>query len=840
MAKMVTILGDVPAYHILKGTAILYALDQSDDTQRPIYLKTIETNEVVRGMKPIALDGKTYCAALKLLGASRVSVCDVYEDACVVYSAEHFEKDVISFLKLQANDSLQYERIAQYNQTAFEDAQKRFSSVNQDLVALRQVDSHQNALVMAFERISKYLGNQVIVPTQDTLETAEAFEETLFRLSDVSSRPVMLTAGWHQKHSGALLAYLKDDTPVALIPMGIQSYRLYNPVTNTEKRVTSELAEQVRLEATSLMREFPDKPMTGKEVLRFILGEHIYAEIAVIILFSLLATLVATLPPIFSQQIFDNIVPNHHIGMLVEIIFILVAFQLAAMGFNILINLSFSRIKMKIDLSMQGAIWRRLLGQSTAFFLRHTPGELINRVSGLSAVNARLTLPLLQSLPTMFFSFVNVYVLYRYCPDITPTLLLLFAGLFVIAFFINREIYRVQTKLFRAQDNSVSLNHQFLAAMPRVQASFAQNSVYSVWSKNRSHERALSSRVSMLKGVLEALYTFFSFASVAVVYLLIAGQSNVDIGTFVAYIATFLTFQSVVISFLRTLNILPDIMPSLKRLSPILQSVPEIVKDKAIPKNLDGTIELRNVSFQYDKQSMPVLHDISFRLKKGESLGIVGKSGCGKSTLLKLLLGMYQPTNGLVFVGAYNLKEVDLFALRHQIGVAMQNADLSTGTLFQAIIENDDSLTETDVWNVLEKVEMADEVRAMPHGLYTLLENAGEDFSFGQRQRLAVARAIIKQRPYLFMDETTSHLDNLAQARVMQAIEEMHTTKVIVAQRLKTVEKCDKLLVLQEGRVVAFGAYAELIHKQHLYDDVFDDAQEEEDEIDGESVPLDK
>ncbi len=819
--NMIVLSNEKTAYQVEKGRAILYARLIKDEHARLHALKALESGDIIGPLK-------SFSGYEAVLSGGVVKPCEKRE---TVYTQDDFNAAIQGIAGgLAKEQALVLERQTRHDQyvqstfTQYKGAVSRAGELDETTI------DNEDYLVGAVKAIAKYLGTQVVVPTLDVLETTAAYLETMLRLSRIQSRPVTLKDNWHRRHSGAMLGYLKDGSPVALLPMGLNGYRLYDPKTCTSRRITAEVAQSLSPGAISLLRTFPDEPIGFKQMLQFILGENIYFEIAIILLFSFLASLVAILPPIISKQIFDEIVPGHHIGLLAEVSAVLLTFQIAAIGFTILINLAFSRIKMKVDMSLQSAVWHRLLKQNITFFYRNTTGEMLSRIRGLSALNQTITLPLLQSIPAMLFSFVNIAVLYRYCAAITPTVLWMFAGLFLITYLFDRAIYRTSLALSALQDKAMSLNLQFVSTMDRIQASFAQNAVYGVMAKNGANIRKLQTRVKFLQDALEAFYAFFGFASVAVVYLLIANTQGLALGDFVAYIAAFLTFESVMLSFMRTLNILPGLMASLKKVSPILKSVPDAKGDKAIPKNLDGSFELRHGHFAYDVSARPVLTDLNFRVEKGESLGVVGVSGCGKSTLLKLLLGLYKPSSGQVLLGGYDLATVDLPLLRKQIGVAMQGTDLPTGSLYSALTEDDPALTEEAIWNALEKVDMAEDVRRLADGLNTQLENENSHLSQGQRQRLAVARAIIKPRPYLFLDETTSHLDNIGQAVLMRAVNDLPCTKLIIAQRLATVEKCDKLLIMEDGCIHAFGTYKELINQQHLYSEVFDDNDDDDGE----------
>ena len=254
-----------------------------------------------------------------------------------------------------------------------------------------------------------------------------------------------------------------------------------------------------------------------------------------------------------------------------------------------------------------------------------------------------------------------------------------------------------------------------------------------------------------------------------------------------------------------------NIRPTLEQVKPIMEAVPEISEDKKVVTRVSGGIELNNVSFRYN-ESMPwVLDNLSLKIKPGQYVAIVGKTGCGKSTLLRLLLGFETAQKGAVYYDGKNIDTLDLKSLRKKIGVVMQNGKLFHGDIFSNITIAAPWLTLGDAWEAAELADIAEDIRAMPMGMHTIIAEGSGGISGGQRQRLMIARAIAPKPKILMFDEATSALDNITQRKVSEALDGLKCTRIVIAHRLSTIRHCDRIIVLDGGKIIEDGTYDELL-----------------------------
>ena len=207
-----------------------------------------------------------------------------------------------------------------------------------------------------------------------------------------------------------------------------------------------------------------------------------------------------------------------------------------------------------------------------------------------------------------------------------------------------------------------------------------------------------------------------------------------------------------------------------------------------------------------------MLENVNFEMRPGESVAIVGASGSGKSTVLRLLLGLETPTRGGVYYDGKDLEELDLRLVRRQIGTVLEASSLFPGSLYENIAGSA-PLTREQVMEAVRLAGLEADVEAMPMGLDSSITESGSQISGGQRQRVMIARALVNRPRLLFFDEATSALDNRTQAIVAESVAKMNATRIVVAHRLSTVRDVDRIIVLEDGRVVETGTYDELIAK---------------------------
>jgi len=324
-------------------------------------------------------------------------------------------------------------------------------------------------------------------------------------------------------------------------------------------------------------------------------------------------------------------------------------------------------------------------------------------------------------------------------------------------------------------------------------------------------------------GAFFPLSTFITQAGRVIVlvyggYLLIHGE--VTIGILVAFLAYLSRFFEPVATLTSLYNTIQSALAASERIFEIMDTVPE-VRDKPDAKDLpdiEGEIAFQNVTFGYNPNN-PVLHDISFRVRSGETLAIVGPTGAGKSTIVKLLSRFYENQSGSITVDGIDIKNVKLRSLRSKIGTVLQETYLFFGTVMENIRYGRLDASDDDAKKVSEVVGAHEFIEKIPEGYDTWVGERGVRLSAGQRQLVSFARALLKGPPILVLDEATSNIDPYTELKIKQAqsILLRGRTSLVIAHRLSTVVNADKIIVLDDGRIVERGNHNDLIEKDGLY-----------------------
>jgi ABC-type bacteriocin/lantibiotic exporter with double-glycine peptidase domain len=294
------------------------------------------------------------------------------------------------------------------------------------------------------------------------------------------------------------------------------------------------------------------------------------------------------------------------------------------------------------------------------------------------------------------------------------------------------------------------------------------------------------------------------------------GAPRLPLGTFMAFSAALGNLIAASLSAAGQLITALRAIPLYERARPLLRMSPEGRGRGGRTGALRGEIELSDVTFRYDVQGPAILDRLSLRIAPGEYVAIVGPSGSGKSTLMRLLLGFETPQSGAILFDGTASEQFDPAALRRCMGVVLQQSKLSPDNLFQNIVGNSGQSLD-DAWAAARMAGLAEDIAAMPMGMHTTVLEGGQGLSGGQRQRLLIARALVRRPRILLFDEATSALDNRTQDVVSTTLAALPATRVVIAHRLSTIAHADRVLVLDRGRLVQSGTYAELLASPGLF-----------------------
>ena len=265
---------------------------------------------------------------------------------------------------------------------------------------------------------------------------------------------------------------------------------------------------------------------------------------------------------------------------------------------------------------------------------------------------------------------------------------------------------------------------------------------------------------------------------------------------------------------------------SARRVAEVLNEKPDITNpENPVMEVADGSIEFQHVDFSYKKDAKePVLKDINLKIRSGETIGILGGTGSGKSSLVSLLSRLYDVTKGSVLVGGRDVREYDLEVIRNQVAVVLQNNVLFSGTILDNLRWGDKEATKEECMHACDLACASEFIEKLPKGYDTYIEQGGTNVSGGQKQRLCIARALLKKPKVLILDDSTSAVDTSTDARIRKAFAEEipGTTKLIIAQRVSSIQNADRIIVMENGEINGFGTHEELLENNEIYRDVYE------------------
>ncbi|MBI5958803.1 MAG: NHLP bacteriocin export ABC transporter permease/ATPase subunit [Chloroflexi bacterium] len=653
-------------------------------------------------------------------------------------------------------------------------------------------------------------------PDYDGQEVYQDPLAEIARASRVRTRTVLLREDWWRKDNGPLLVYRGEDhRPAALLPGKSKEYELHDPILGEVSPITEELAAQLSGTAVMFYRPFPDRPLNALDLLRF--GQRgARRDVLALLVVGLAGGALAMLTPIITGVIFGRLIPGGEQSQLLVFGGVLTLSAVAVALFQVARSIVLLRIESRSDGTIQAAIWDRLLSLSPDFFRRYSPGDLAQRAMGVGIIKQTLSGSVALALLAGMFSWFNLLLMLYYDSRLALITLLLVIVFTTLTTLLGARLLRDQRAVTHTQGEISGLIVQIIGGISKLRVAGAEGRSFFLWANAFSRQKKLAFRVRSTHNSLTVLIAGYPILAWMAVFAVVYNQSQLSTGEFLAFNAAFTQFLFASMQFGTALVAALSIIPVYERLKPIIQTLPEVDEQKAHPGELSGAIEVSHVSFRYSKEGPLVLDDVTFSVSPGEFVALVGTSGSGKSTLLRHLLGFERPDSGDVYYDGQALSEIDLRAVRRQIGVVLQHSQVMTGTVQDNIL-GASRLTVEDAWEAARKAGIAPDIKQMPMGMQTYISEGGSTFSGGQRQRLLIARALVTRPRIIFFDEATSALDDRSQALVTESLKKIDATRIVIAHRLSTIVDADRILVMQRGRLVESGTYVQLLAKGGVF-----------------------
>lgn len=539
-------------------------------------------------------------------------------------------------------------------------------------------------------------------------------------------------------------------------------------------------------------------------------------------IFVIISTLLTFPPPLITKYITDDVILGKKLGLLAGGVLLFIAVKLADKLFNVLQDYYFARFEQEILLDIQQDLLEHTLLLPKSFFDEKETGYLMSRIS--SDVQ-RLR---------WFFSSTLVYIFSQTLRFVGGTIFLFYLE-WRLALIVMVPIPFIIFGMGYFTRKTRILSHQSMEQQANVtrqiQESLTTTSLIKAFT---SEKRTVNKITDQLKASLQisleqvtvdsmadlVIGLLPSIANAAILaggaYLIIKGEWS--LGSLLAF-QGYLSFVYNPAQYLASANLqMQNALAALERVSALYDIVPEESGKGVEISHLWGEVELQNVSFSYTEDEA-VLEDVSCHIQTGEHVAIVGPSGVGKTTLVSLLLRFYQPTRGEILFDGQPADSYELHSLRNRIGYVSQSSLLLSGTILDNLRYGNEEATLDQVMQACKAAGIHETIEKMSDGYSTLIGENGVNLSEGQRQRLSIARAVIKNPDIIILDEPTSALDSIVEKSIFEELPKMlrDKTMFVVAHRLATIQNSDRILLLNEKKLIAIGTHRSLLETNDFY-----------------------
>ena len=549
--------------------------------------------------------------------------------------------------------------------------------------------------------------------------------------------------------------------------------------------------------------------------------KHMLGEVLIASFFLQLFGLVS---PLIFQVVIDKVLVHQNLSTLDVLLMALVGMSVFEAMLSVLRTYVFSHTTNRIDVELGARLFRHLLALPLAYFQARRAGDSVARVRELENIRNFLTSSALTLTIDLFFTVVFVAIMFMYSTTLTIVVLLslpLYAG---ISIGLTPAFRRRLNEKFRLGADNQAFLVESLNGVETLKAMAVEPQMQRRWEDQLAAYVGASFKVlSLSNSASNAVQLISKLVTAAILYfgakLVIAG--DLSVGELIAFN---IMAGRVSTPILRLAQIWQDFHQtkiSIERLGDILNSPTEPTQSasRAALPTIRGEITFDNVSFRYRIDGAPIIQDMTFKIEPGQFVGVVGASGSGKSTIAKLMQRLYFPESGRVLIDGIDLGMVDPAWLRRQLGVVLQESVLMSRSVRDNIALADPGMPFDRIVAAAKLAGAHDFILELPEGYDTMVGERGSNLSGGQRQRIAIARALVMNPRILIFDEATSALDYESERAIQDNMNAIATgrTVIVIAHRLSTVRRADRIITVSHGRIVEDGSHDDLLRSRGHY-----------------------
>lgn len=677
--------------------------------------------------------------------------------------------------------------------------------------AAQRIQNERQTPKQAIDELLKYYRFKPIdIPTNIT-----DYEQQLdycLQKTGMMKRNVKLEKKWWKDSFGAVMAYTVDGSvPVTLLPAGFSGYYYRDKKTNKKVLLNEKNAAQFDENALCFYRPFPQRKMTVNDLTKYMRRcVSINDALLLLIAISAIAMIGLTIP-VATRTLTGPVISGRDMNLLLMVAVCIICAAFSDGYMRVIMRSLTERIRTKVNINVQAAMMMRILSLPTSFFMEKSAGELATRSTAVNQFCNVMVDMFSVGAMTAIVSAIYLGQIFTFAAELVIPSLLTILAIMIINAGTVIAYKKVSRKHLERNAKENGFTYAMINGIQKIKLAGAEKRFFAKWlDLYAADAQCLYSPPLFLKinSVLTLAVTLVS----GIVLCCIANTSQIGKADYLAFSSAYGFIMGAVAQMTELAVEIGQIEPILETAKEFFEAEPETTVEKENRLALSSEIKLEQVYFRYNDYQPYILNNLSIRIRPQEYVAIVGKTGCGKSTLLRLMLGFETPERGAVYFGGKELSKLDITAVRRMIGTVMQNGKLLPGDIFTNITIAAPELTMDDAWDAAEKAGIADDIRAMPMGMRTMIAD-NQSISGGQKQRILLARAIAAKPKIMLLDEATSALDNKTQKYVSDTLASLKCTRIVVAHRLSTIRNCDRILVLEDGRFIEDGTYDELIAK---------------------------
>lgn len=624
----------------------------------------------------------------------------------------------------------------------------------------------------------------------------------------------------HQE-KGPCLIY-RQDVRIAMFYAGSNT-----KVFPKEDEIRAELGKSMEM-AIQVFSQLPWKIPNIASLAKFVFYGMNH-EISAILTTTFIIAFVQLLIPIFTSAVFSEIVPGADYTYLFVLIAILIPVSLSLFVASFTRSRLLAQVETSLDYRLQSALVNRILRQPLAFLQKFSVSDFVLRLMGITEMRKSLTNTVLTSVFGLIFGLLNLCLMLYYQFNVAIIVIISYSFFGYIFFIVSKRQSKLASKVLSSSTTVLDSTSLLLDAVPQIRSTATESFFLKRWAYEIRNQAEISFSKQSLSDGLEVLSNSTYQVTLSILLFLVSydyitqlynpsHQSLTGLfpynpqaaGSFLAFLAAFTAFNQYYESFV--MSVTDNIISSLaqwERSSPVIFKEPELgYQPQLLSVVPSGNIQFSDVTSIFSGRT--VLDKLNLTIQPGDQVGITGPTGSGKSSFIRLISGVYLPDSGKVLIDSESIDEINLKTLRQSIGIVTQNTLLPASTI-KDFIAPSFSYQDDKVWHALELACLADDVQQMPMKLNTILSEGGSNISGGQRQRLIIAKALIKDPKILLLDEASSAISESMQEKLTENIQSLNITSLQIAHRVSTLKFCDRIHIFMNGKIIETGSYDELI-----------------------------